>query len=214
MKERSKDYRRIYFEYVGKNEDERDIHHIDGNRCNDDISNLVALSKHAHHDLHNFTESVDIRRALDFNCDLATAELLLDELTTLRSIYMDFVESLKEKETDSCFRIPKQFWNIEIDHVYLNSLGLDIDIKDWLIAYCIKVLFEKKWLSTDDSGRFAVPYIMLLRCLPLLKITHKKGWAKRFDKLVVVEVLEHAGRDLNGQKLYRTGKNFSILFNK
>ena len=56
-KKRDRSYRKIYTEHYGsipKDEDGRtyDIHHIDGNPENNDITNLIAVSIQEHYDIH------------------------------------------------------------------------------------------------------------------------------------------------------------------
>lgn len=48
------DYKKLYAQTYGINWDaDMEIHHIDRNRQNNDISNLILLPGYLHHDLHN-----------------------------------------------------------------------------------------------------------------------------------------------------------------
>ena len=58
-----KDYRKLYADYYGISWDPAkfEVHHIDGNRQNNDIDNLILLPKELHQRLHH-SGSFDLQR--------------------------------------------------------------------------------------------------------------------------------------------------------
>lgn len=61
----SRVYRNIYMKYIKQNIGNKDIHHMDLNHNNNDISNLVAVSKSFHRRLHRFYHDCEILDILE-----------------------------------------------------------------------------------------------------------------------------------------------------
>ena len=95
-------YRKFYQEQVGRKYDssEFDIHHINGNRNDNDILNLVALPKKLHHQYHYYkgmrTEHID-----DFDSIMNSDEMRYAGYFLKKSIHNQtrFFEILKEAST-------------------------------------------------------------------------------------------------------------------
>lgn len=59
------DYRKYYKEYYGiEFGSEYDVHHIDFNRGNNDISNLILLPKKLHRKYHFYLEAIGAKRGI------------------------------------------------------------------------------------------------------------------------------------------------------
>lgn len=61
----SRAYRNIYMKYIRQNIRNKDIHHMDLNHNNNDISNLVAVSKSFHRRLHRFYHDCEVLDILE-----------------------------------------------------------------------------------------------------------------------------------------------------
>lgn len=61
----SRAYRNIYMKCIKQNIRNKDIHHMDLNHNNNDISNLVAVSKSFHRRLHRFYHDCEILDILE-----------------------------------------------------------------------------------------------------------------------------------------------------
>lgn len=69
QKTRERMHRYVYRFYYGDIPNGFHIHHIDGNKANNDISNLALLSPRAHNRLHVDERSPETLKKLQDNCD-------------------------------------------------------------------------------------------------------------------------------------------------
>ena len=76
-----------------------DIHHIDMNRQNNNIENLIAIPKQLHKDLHKI--NFDIKVDLNFNKDIFTwnwySDFVFNEIIKWKNVYDEYYKWLAYK---------------------------------------------------------------------------------------------------------------------
>jgi hypothetical protein len=105
----SKDYRKIYEKYFGKIPEGCQIHHIDGNRKNNKLNNLVAIDTGVHRRFHALLFDVNlwVCHMYKTNSNYKWTELCiysLKEKSTLLATYMDIIN----RHTKNLFELIKE----------------------------------------------------------------------------------------------------------
>lgn len=99
-----KTYRNIYTKQYGLElPKDYEIHHIDQNRNNNNIINLIAIPKRLHRDYHNLIQSnlhlIDFKFSFNVNTSVQTIDIdseflsFLNDLFILKKIIFNFVKS-------------------------------------------------------------------------------------------------------------------------
>lgn len=75
-------YRKFYQNAIGQKIPKGfDVHHIDGNRENNDIKNLVAIPKKVHNGFHYYSKFLDMQFSADFKRGHMHNHFLLENVT-------------------------------------------------------------------------------------------------------------------------------------
>ncbi len=88
MAKREKSYRKIWIENCGEIPDGYDIHHIDGDRNNNDISNLLALPSELHRKYHIAREGVVCFQGDLFELSIASG-MIGDALKSIAPVLLE-----------------------------------------------------------------------------------------------------------------------------
>ena len=103
-------------------------------------------------------------------------------------------------------------YNININQYAAVTNGLNLDIVDLAIFDFIKDFANSPKcvkMQTENGSFFWISHDLILKEMPLLGITTKRGLVKRIAKLVDAElIVRHESNIEKGRTMYAFGKNY------